>query len=85
MIESLAFFKNKNILVMGDFMLDSYTKGSVKRISPEAPVCILKVKKQERLPGGAGNVVLNCKALGSNVTALGRIGDDFASSYLNKI
>jgi D-beta-D-heptose 7-phosphate kinase/D-beta-D-heptose 1-phosphate adenosyltransferase len=82
MIESLAFFKNKNILVMGDFMLDSYTKGSVKRISPEAPVCILKVKKQERLPGGAGNVVLNCKALGSNVTALGRIGDDFASSYL---
>lgn len=84
MLESLAFLKKKKICVIGDFMLDSYTKGSVKRISPEAPVCVLKVKKQERLPGGAGNVALNCVALGASVTACGRLGDDFASNYLKE-
>jgi D-glycero-beta-D-manno-heptose-7-phosphate kinase len=84
MIESLTDFKKKKICVIGDFMLDSYTKGSVKRISPEAPVCVLKVKKQERQPGGAGNVALNCKALGAEVYAVGRIGDDFASLYLKQ-
>ena len=84
MLESIAFLKKKKICVIGDFMLDSYTRGSVKRISPEAPVCVLKVKKQERLPGGAGNVALNCKALGADVFACGRLGDDFASMYLKQ-
>jgi rfaE bifunctional protein kinase chain/domain len=82
MIEHLVQLKKKKICVIGDFMLDSYTKGSVKRISPEAPVCVLKVKKQEMLPGGAGNVVLNTLALGADVYACGRMGQDFASSYL---
>lgn len=84
MLESFGSFKKKKICVIGDFMLDSYTKGTVKRISPEAPVCVLKVKKQERLPGGAGNVALNCIALGADVFACGRIGDDFASNYLKQ-
>jgi D-glycero-beta-D-manno-heptose-7-phosphate kinase len=84
MLESLAYFKKKKICVIGDFMLDSYTRGTVKRISPEAPVCVLKVKKQERLPGGAGNVALNCVALGASVFACGRLGDDFASNYLKE-
>lgn len=84
MLESLACFQKKNICVIGDFMLDSYTKGTVKRISPEAPVCVLKVKKQERLPGGAGNVALNCVTLGASVFACGRLGDDFASNYLQE-
>jgi D-beta-D-heptose 7-phosphate kinase/D-beta-D-heptose 1-phosphate adenosyltransferase len=82
MLEKLSGLKEKKIAVLGDFLLDTYTKGSVKRISPEAPVCVLKVKKQEHLPGGAGNVALNCKALGSSVTVIGRVGDDFASNYL---
>lgn len=63
-------------LVIGDFLLDAYTKGKVKRISPEAPVPIMEVQSQEERPGGAGNVVLNLLALGGTVTAVGRIGDD---------
>lgn len=82
MIESLIELQKKKVCVIGDFMLDSYTKGVVKRISPEAPVCVLKVTKQEKLPGGAGNVALNLTALGADVVACGRIGDDFASQYL---
>lgn len=84
MLESLACFQKKNICVIGDFMLDTYTKGIVKRISPEAPVCVLKVKKQERLPGGAGNVALNCVALGAHVFVCGRLGDDMPSHYLKQ-
>lgn len=82
MIESFVQLKKKKIGVIGDFMLDSYTKGSVKRISPEAPVCVLKVSKQQMQPGGAGNVVLNCLALGAEVCAFGRIGSDYSSGYL---
>lgn len=63
-------------LIVGDFMLDTYTNGSVDRISPEAPVPILKVKDHLSKAGGAGNVVLNMLALGSVVYAMGRIGQD---------
>lgn len=82
MLDLLNDFKKKRILVVGDFMLDSYTRGGVKRISPEAPVAVLKVTKEESLPGGAGNVALNCIALGANVTVLGRLGEDPASKML---
>jgi D-beta-D-heptose 7-phosphate kinase/D-beta-D-heptose 1-phosphate adenosyltransferase len=63
-------------LVLGDFMLDTYTTGRVKRISPEAPVPVMEVLKQESRPGGAGNVVLNILSLGGQVIAMGRIGND---------
>lgn len=63
-------------LVVGDFMLDTYTSGKVKRISPEAPVPVLEVLKQESRPGGAGNVVLNLTTVGARVFAVGRIGAD---------
>jgi len=82
MLDLLNDFKKKRILVVGDFMLDSYTRGTVKRISPEAPVAVLKVTKEESLPGGAGNVALNCLALGASITTLGRIGEDKASKLL---
>jgi len=82
MIAELIHFKKKKILVVGDFMIDSYTRGSVKRVSPEAPVCVVKVEKQELLPGGAGNVALNVEALGSSVSVCGRIGEDKASVHL---
>lgn len=72
-------------LVIGDFMLDRYTYGDVKRISPEAPVSILKVDKEKMLPGGAGNVVLNLLSLGSKVTAIGRVGDDIYGDILKKL
>jgi D-beta-D-heptose 7-phosphate kinase/D-beta-D-heptose 1-phosphate adenosyltransferase len=61
---------------LGDFMLDTYTTGRVKRISPEAPVPVMEVHSQESRPGGAGNVVLNLAAIDSHVIAVGRIGAD---------
>jgi len=71
-----------NVLVVGDFMLDKYTAGTVNRISPEAPVSILKVTNEEYLPGGAGNVALNLAYLGARVYSLGRIGDDETGEIL---
>lgn len=71
-------------LVLGDFLLDTYTTGRVKRISPEAPVPIMEVLKQESRPGGAGNVVLNLTTLGASVFAVGRIGADFEGQELKR-
>ena len=82
LIGLLSRFSRVKVLVVGDFMLDTYTTGKVKRISPEAPVSVLHVQKEESLPGGAGNVVLNLIALGAEVTALGRVGYDFAGEQL---
>lgn len=71
-------------LVLGDFMLDSYTTGRVKRISPEAPVPVMEVIKQESRPGGAGNVVLNLTTLGATVFAVGRVGSDAQGAELRQ-
>ncbi len=68
--------KKINALVVGDFMLDKYTYGEVKRISPEAPVSVLKVENEEIKAGGAGNVVLNLLSLGAGVKVVGRVGND---------
>ncbi len=70
--------------VVGDFMYDTYTIGKVRRISPEAPVPILHVQKEEGLPGGAGNVVLNLVSLGAHVVAIGRVGADIAGDGIVK-
>jgi D-glycero-beta-D-manno-heptose-7-phosphate kinase len=78
-------FKPFKALVVGDFMLDTYTTGKVKRISPEAPVPVLQVEKQQSLPGGAGNVVLNLISLGAAVTAVGRVGDDIEGRALKSL
>lgn len=66
------------ILVAGDLLLDTYTVGKSRRISPEAPVAVVHVEKEEERPGGAGNVMLNLLSMGANVMALGRVGDDLA-------
>ncbi|NGX37015.1 MAG: D-beta-D-heptose 7-phosphate kinase [Chlamydiae bacterium] len=70
------------VLVIGDFMLDTYTTGKIQRISPEAPVSVLNAHKEESLPGGAGNVVLNLRSLGAQVTVVGRVGRDFAGEEI---
>lgn len=67
---------------MGDVMLDRYWSGPVTRISPEAPVPIVKVGGEEDRPGGAGNVALNSAALGARVTLLGLTGNDAAADTL---
>ena len=69
---------SKRILVAGDFLFDIYTHGDVKRISPEAPVPVLRICSENSLPGGAGNTVLNLFSLGMEVIPFGRIGDDSA-------
>src|SRR5262249_29322095 len=66
----------KKILVAGDLMLDVYTMGDVHRISPEAPVPVLRVTHESRRPRGAGNAILNLLSLGMEVVAVGRIGND---------
>ncbi|NDD58573.1 MAG: D-glycero-beta-D-manno-heptose-7-phosphate kinase [Chlamydiae bacterium] len=82
LIGMLSRFNPVKVLVIGDFMLDTYTSGKIKRISPEAPVSILHVIKEESLPGGAGNVALNLASLGAKVFALGRVGFDNAGDDL---
>jgi rfaE bifunctional protein kinase chain/domain len=72
------------VLVIGDFMLDTYTIGRVRRISPEAPVPVIHVQHEEHRPGGAGNVVLNLVSLGAEVVAVGRIGNDHAGNLLKE-
>ncbi|MFC2049079.1 bifunctional heptose 7-phosphate kinase/heptose 1-phosphate adenyltransferase [Chlamydiota bacterium] len=69
--------KGKKVLVVGDLMLDVYTMGNVERISPEAPVPVLRVSHESRRPGGAGNAILNLVSLGMKVVAVGRVGNDF--------
>lgn len=67
---------NGRILVIGDLMLDEYLWGHIERISPEAPVPILKVERREETLGGTGNVVKNLHALGVKVSIVGTIGED---------
>lgn len=74
---TFSHFKPFTALVIGDFLYDTYTTGRVKRISPEAPVPVMEVLKEEARPGGAGNVVLNLTTLGARVFAVGRIGADY--------
>ena len=78
-------FKNSNVLVVGDLMLDRYWHGDTSRISPEAPVPVVKVGDAEERAGGAGNVALNIAALGGHSTVLGLVGDDEAASALKKV
>lgn len=75
-------FDRARVLVVGDVMLDRYWHGATSRISPEAPVPVVKVDQIEDRPGGAGNVALNIAALGSAVSLLGLTGCDEAASAL---
>lgn len=68
--------KQVRLLVVGDAMLDRYLFGEVERISPEAPVPVVRVTREEHRLGGAANVALNVKALGPGVTLVTVVGDD---------
>lgn len=71
-----------SVLVVGDSMLDQYWFGDVDRISPEAPVPIVRIRREEFRPGGAANVALNIKALGAQVLLLSVVGKDAAAETL---
>ena len=75
----LSYFQklnDVNILVVGDVMLDRYWHGDTARVSPEAPVPIVKVSDFEDKAGGAANVAKNIVHLGANASLLGIVGDD---------
>jgi len=69
-------FENSRILIIGDIMVDAYIWGTVNRISPEAPVPVVAVKKRENRLGGAANVARNIKALGAEPVLCSLIGED---------
>lgn len=77
-------FKECRVLVIGDLMIDEYLWGDVDRISPEAPVQIVAVKKEESTLGGSGNVINNLAALGAKVFAAGVIGTGRSGNILLK-
>jgi D-beta-D-heptose 7-phosphate kinase/D-beta-D-heptose 1-phosphate adenosyltransferase len=80
----LLDFSNRHVLVVGDVMLDCYWDGQATRISPEAPVPVVRVKGQRQVPGGAANVAMNIAALGAKVTLIGAVGQDDAAATLQK-
>ena len=73
------------VLVLGDVMLDRYLWGDVRRISPEAPVPVVRVARRSQAPGGAGNVALNLATCGLKPTLLGVVGDDEAGMALRTL
>jgi D-beta-D-heptose 7-phosphate kinase/D-beta-D-heptose 1-phosphate adenosyltransferase len=80
--EIVAEFKGKRIAVLGDLMLDAYVFGKASRISQEAPVPVVQVKKMHQTLGGAANVMRNVITLGGQVSAFGLIGDDLTGQEL---
>lgn len=83
--EILGHFKDKKILIVGDIILDHYILGKVERISPEAPVPIVDVLREDYYLGGAGNVANNIKALGASVTIAGVVGKGTKADILKRL
>jgi D-beta-D-heptose 7-phosphate kinase/D-beta-D-heptose 1-phosphate adenosyltransferase len=71
-----ASFRGKRVLVLGDVMLDEYIWGEVRRISPEAPVPVVEMRRRSYAPGGASNAAANVAALGGEPHLLGLVGGD---------
>lgn len=72
----LDAFKRQRILVVGDLMLDRFVYGHVTRISPEAPVPVVRVSRETSMPGGASNVACNIRTLGASASIAGLLGKD---------
>jgi rfaE bifunctional protein kinase chain/domain len=81
----LKQFPHQTIAVVGDVMLDHFLWGKVSRISPEAPVPVVEVTREDYFPGGAANVARNLRALGAAVNIMGVLGDDTAGGSLRNV
>ena len=81
----LEKFRNARILVFGDVMLDHFIWGSVRRISPEAPVPVVEVTGETYYPGGAANVARNVAPFSNHVTLMGRVGKDTQADHLRSL
>lgn len=79
---AVSRFSDTRIAVIGDLMLDVYLWGAVNRISPEAPVPVVNVRKRTSCPGGAANVMRNIATCGGSVKAFGAVGDDKSGKEL---
>ena len=77
--------KRPNIVVIGDLMIDHYIWGSCERISPEAPVQVVNVNRENSVLGGAGNVINNLLSLGADVSIYSVVGDDANATEMNKM
>lgn len=81
-LEIIGNFPSSRVLVLGDLMVDHFIWGKVSRISPEAPVPVVEVTKENLMMGGSGNVVSNIHAIGGNVAVAGVIGSDGMGDWL---
>ena len=77
-------FGSTKVLVVGDVMLDRFWWGDVTRISPEAPVPVVRLQRETFVPGGAANVAMNVSGLGAEIILFGLVGDDPESRILNE-
>ncbi len=82
MTDLLNQFSQVKALVIGDLMMDEYLWGKVERISPEAPVPVVLIEKENLTLGGAGNVINNLRAMNAQVCAVGTVGNDDAGNSL---
>src|SRR3546814_17228635 len=82
LLAALHALNGVSVHVVGDAMIDRYVYGEVARISPAAPVHVLRVQRESRSLGGAGNVVRNVAALGAAVSVVAPIGDDAEGAAL---
>ena len=78
-------FTGSRILVLGDVMLDRFLYGDVDRISPEAPVPVMRLRRTSAMPGGAGNVARNISALGGQAVLVGLLGQDAAAAEFHAL
>jgi len=85
MVSILSGFSKLKFVVIGDVMLDRYLWGDVERISPEAPVPVIKISRESDVLGGAANVAANLTALSCHVTLVGAIGDDTYGTRLSDL
>jgi len=85
LIEVVSALKRKRLLVVGDVILDRYQWGKVERVSPEAPIPVMKIEQVEEHPGGAGCVAVDAAALGGNVVVASVVGDDEEGKRLTRL
>jgi D-beta-D-heptose 7-phosphate kinase/D-beta-D-heptose 1-phosphate adenosyltransferase len=80
----LSIFPGRRVLIVGDVMLDEYIWGEVRRISPEAPVPVVEIRRRTYVPGGAANTAANVVSLGGTALLGGVVGGDPAATHLGK-
>ncbi len=85
LVRILSGFHSAQVLVLGDVMLDRFVYGTVERISPEAPIPVVRVDRCSDMPGGAANVARNIADLGAKAVLLGVVGEDAAANDLRTL